>query len=170
MPHDPTRLAEVRAWLTLAIEDLRAADHELTASPPILGDLVFHCQQAVEKLFKGFLVWHDVVFRKTHNLESLVSSACGSTRHCVKSSTGPFLSPSMPGASAIQANPKLPRTRRRWMPSRWHARSSARSNRGCHRRSMGKPLSLSKRAREHTPCHLKVISDSDCQPRKPVDT
>lgn len=71
MPHDPTRLAEVRAWLTLAIEDLRAADHELTASPPILGDLVFHCQQAVEKLFKGFLVWHDVVFRKTHNLEEL---------------------------------------------------------------------------------------------------
>ena len=52
MPHDPTRLAEVRAWLTLAIEDLRAADHELTASPPILGDLVFHCQHAVEKLFK----------------------------------------------------------------------------------------------------------------------
>jgi HEPN domain-containing protein len=43
----------------------------LTASPPILGDLVFHCQQAVEKLFKAFLVWHDIVFRKTHNLEEL---------------------------------------------------------------------------------------------------
>ena len=40
-------------------------------SPPILGDLVFHCQQATEKLLKAFLVWHDVVFRKTHNLEEL---------------------------------------------------------------------------------------------------
>ena len=54
MPHDPARVAEVRAW-----------------RPPILGDLVFHCQQATEKLFKAFLVWHDVVFRKTHNLEEL---------------------------------------------------------------------------------------------------
>jgi HEPN domain-containing protein len=71
MPHDPARVAEVRAWLVRAAEDLRAADHELTASPPILGDLFFHCQQATEKLFKAFLVWHDVVFRKTHNLEEL---------------------------------------------------------------------------------------------------
>lgn len=71
MRHDPARVAEVRAWLSRAAEDLRAADHELTASPPILGDLVFHCQQAAEKLFKAFLVWHDVVFRKTHNLEEL---------------------------------------------------------------------------------------------------
>ena len=68
---DPVRVAEVRAWLARASEDLRAADHELTAAPPILGDLVFHCQQAVEKLFKGFLAWHDVAFRKTHSLEEL---------------------------------------------------------------------------------------------------
>ena len=77
MPHDPARVAEVRAWLARAAEDLRAADHELTANPPILGDLVFHCQQAVEKLFKAFLVWHDVVFRKTHNLEELGEQCLG---------------------------------------------------------------------------------------------
>lgn len=77
MPHDPARVAEVRAWLARAAEDLRAADHELTAIPPILGDLVFHCQQAVEKLFKAFLVWHDVVFRKTHNLEELGEQCLG---------------------------------------------------------------------------------------------
>ena len=71
MPHDPARVAEVGAWLVRAAEDLRAAVHVLTANPPILGDLVFHCQQATEKLFKAFLVWHDVVFRKTHNLEEL---------------------------------------------------------------------------------------------------
>jgi HEPN domain-containing protein len=77
MPHDPVRSAEIQAWLALAAEDLRAADHELTAAPPIYGDLVFHCQQAVEKLFKAFLVRHDVVFRKTHNLEELGEQCLG---------------------------------------------------------------------------------------------
>lgn len=38
--------------------------------PPILDDVVFHCQHA-EKTLKGFLAWHDQVFRKTHNLEEL---------------------------------------------------------------------------------------------------
>jgi HEPN domain-containing protein len=71
MPPDPTREAEVKAWLARAAEDLRAADHELIARPPILGDLVFHCQQAVEKLFTGLLAWPDIVFRKTHSLEEL---------------------------------------------------------------------------------------------------
>lgn len=41
------------------------------AAPPILDDLVFHCQQAVEKALKAFLTWHDEIFRKTHNLEEL---------------------------------------------------------------------------------------------------
>jgi len=77
MPHDPTRVSEVRAWLARAAEDLRAAAHELTAIPPILGDLVFHCQQAVEKSMKGFLTWHDVVFRKTHSLEELGEQCLG---------------------------------------------------------------------------------------------
>lgn len=29
---------------------------------------MFHCQQAVEKAFKGFLFWYDQPFRKTHDL------------------------------------------------------------------------------------------------------
>jgi HEPN domain-containing protein len=32
---------------------------------------VFHCQQAAEKALKGFLTWHQVPFRKTHNLEEV---------------------------------------------------------------------------------------------------
>jgi len=36
---------------------------------------VFHCQQAAEKAFKGFLAWHDVPFRKTHELEE-IGEAC----------------------------------------------------------------------------------------------
>jgi HEPN domain-containing protein len=35
------------------------------------GDVMFHAQQAAEKTMKAFLAWHDVPFRKTHNLEEL---------------------------------------------------------------------------------------------------
>ena len=43
----------------------------MTAEPPLVGDVLFHCQQAVEKCFKALLAWHDVPFRKTHSLEEL---------------------------------------------------------------------------------------------------
>jgi HEPN domain-containing protein len=36
-----------------------------------LTDAAFHCQPAVEKVFKSFLMWHSVPFRKTHSLEKL---------------------------------------------------------------------------------------------------
>ena len=44
-----------------AASDLRAAGYEFTAGPPLLDDIVFHAQQAVEKVLKGFLTWHDLV-------------------------------------------------------------------------------------------------------------
>ena len=71
MPHDPARVAETRGWLVRASSDVRAAEHELRAAPPLLDDIVFHCQQAAEKSLKGFLTWHDRPFRKTHSIEEL---------------------------------------------------------------------------------------------------
>jgi HEPN domain-containing protein len=32
---------------------------------------MFHAQQAAEKAMKAFLAWHDIPFRKTHNLVEL---------------------------------------------------------------------------------------------------
>jgi len=75
MPHDPIRVADTRAWLRRANRDLRTAAHVMTAEPPLLDAAVFHCQQAVEKAMKALLVWHDLPFRKTHNLEEL-GAAC----------------------------------------------------------------------------------------------
>lgn len=49
MPLDPLLVAETKAWFARVAEDLRAADHEFTATPPLLEDIVFHCQQAAEK-------------------------------------------------------------------------------------------------------------------------
>src|SRR3990170_864631 len=71
MPHDPARVADTRAWLARAAADLGAGAHELTAVPPFTADAVFHAQQAVEKVLKGFLAWHDVPFGKTHDLAVL---------------------------------------------------------------------------------------------------
>ena len=70
-PHDPARVAEARAWVVRAARDLRAAEHEFHAVPPLLDDIVFHCQQAAEKALKGFLTWHERPFRRTHSLEEL---------------------------------------------------------------------------------------------------
>jgi len=71
MLHDPVRVAEVRAWLIKAARDLQAAGLGLHTAPPLLEDVVFHSQQAVEKVMKGFLTWHDQPFRKTHSLEEI---------------------------------------------------------------------------------------------------
>jgi HEPN domain-containing protein len=51
--------------------DLRAAEHLLVAQPPLTGLALFHAQQAVEKTLKAFLSWHDIPFRKTHDLSVL---------------------------------------------------------------------------------------------------
>jgi HEPN domain-containing protein len=68
MVPDPARVADTQAWLAKAANDLRAADIDLAAIPPLLDDATFHCQQAVEKALKAFLTWHDRPFRRTHDL------------------------------------------------------------------------------------------------------
>ncbi len=75
MPHDPALVADTKAWLKKATTDLRAAELDLAGDPPLLEDLVFHCQQAAEKALKALLTWHDEPFGKTHNLEEL-GEAC----------------------------------------------------------------------------------------------
>ena len=63
MQPDAARVAETREWLVKAALDLRTAEFEFTAQPPLTADIVFRCQQLAEKSLKGFLVWHDVPFR-----------------------------------------------------------------------------------------------------------
>jgi HEPN domain-containing protein len=71
MPHDAERVSETRAWFLKSASDLHAAAHDLTAVPPLLEDVVFHCQQGAEKALKGYLTWHDQRFRKTHSIEEV---------------------------------------------------------------------------------------------------
>jgi HEPN domain-containing protein len=71
MPHDAEKVSETRAWFLKSARDLQAAAHDLRAVPPLLEDVVFHCQQAAEKALKGYLTWHDQSFRKTHSIEEV---------------------------------------------------------------------------------------------------
>ena len=77
MQHDPLLITDTKSWFTKAANDLRAAAHEFSAEPPLLGDIVFHCQQAAEKAMKGFLTWHDCPLRKTHSLEEIGNQCLG---------------------------------------------------------------------------------------------
>lgn len=72
MPDDARRIARTQAWLIKAQRDLQAAELFLAQPDPFLDMAVYHCQQAAEKALKGFLFWHDVPFRKTHNLVELL--------------------------------------------------------------------------------------------------
>lgn len=67
----PETEAEARAWFQKAANDLRGADIDLAANPPLIEDALFHCQQAAEKSMKGFLAVHEQIFRKTHDLDEL---------------------------------------------------------------------------------------------------
>ena len=72
----PEKTVEVRAWFQKAANDLRGADLDLAAQPPLIEDALFHCQQAVEKAMKGFLAANDRIFRKTHDLDELGRACC----------------------------------------------------------------------------------------------
>lgn len=75
MPVDPVLIADTRAWFRKVSTDLRSAEADLAVAPPILEDVVFHCQQATEKALKGFLTYHQEPFGKTHDLREL-GKAC----------------------------------------------------------------------------------------------
>jgi HEPN domain-containing protein len=69
MPLDSARLEDTQAWLAKAGQDLRRVEILLGVDPPDLEGALFHSQQAAEKAFKAFLTWHDVAFRKIHDLD-----------------------------------------------------------------------------------------------------
>jgi HEPN domain-containing protein len=72
------KLERVREWWRKAGNDLQIARHELEWDEPSTDAVCFHFQQAVEKMLKAWLIWHDVDFPLTHNIEVLLA-ACERT-------------------------------------------------------------------------------------------
>ena len=58
----------IQQWFNKANNDLKTAKILLDNSPELSDMITFHCQQAVEKYFKCYLIEMDIIFKKTHNL------------------------------------------------------------------------------------------------------
>lgn len=67
-----TKTDLVRDWIHKAQKDLIAAEHELTFADPITESICFHCQQAVEKYLKAYLLQLGIEFTKTHEIGELI--------------------------------------------------------------------------------------------------
>ncbi len=62
----------VRQWINIAERDMITAERELEFEPNVTDIICFHCQQAIEKSLKAFLVWKNEPFEKTHDLTYLL--------------------------------------------------------------------------------------------------
>lgn len=76
-PDPHARWRAVERWLRVAEIDRNAAQ-ALLAVPSLRPSVPFHCQQAVEKLLKGFLTLAGKRGGKTHSLEELGAAAAAS--------------------------------------------------------------------------------------------
>ncbi|MBL7163611.1 MAG: HEPN domain-containing protein [Anaerolineales bacterium] len=72
---EEAKYALVRNWLIKALHDLATARKLASDPDPYLDTAIFHCQQAAEKALKGFLVFHDQRFDKTHDLRTIIRLA-----------------------------------------------------------------------------------------------
>ena len=67
-PHEAL-VSEVREWLARAQADLDACAALIQAE--LLAEALFHAQQCAEKTMKALLTWHQIPFKKTHDLDEL---------------------------------------------------------------------------------------------------
>ena len=69
MSESSLRLEGALARLDRAAEDIRAARHSRDGG--FCRNALFLCQQCAEKAIKGFLIFHDTTFAKTHSITAL---------------------------------------------------------------------------------------------------
>jgi HEPN domain-containing protein len=62
---------QVEDWVLLADKDLYAAEIIIKDDYPLTNIVAFHCQQAIEKYLKAYLIEKDVSLIKTHDLIKL---------------------------------------------------------------------------------------------------
>jgi len=70
-------MAYILPWIEKANGDMLVAHHIAETMRPVSTEIVcFHCQQAVEKYLKAFLVYNDQEPPKTHELTELIRQCC----------------------------------------------------------------------------------------------
>jgi len=65
------RTSIVNEWLDFANKDISSAKYLLNMRPVPLEIICYHCEQAVEKALKGYLIRHDIEPPRTHDLRLL---------------------------------------------------------------------------------------------------
>jgi len=63
---------EIKQWIVKGDHDLGTAKVTYLHIPEYLDTVTFHCQQAVEKYLKAYLLFHSVSFKFTHDLVYLL--------------------------------------------------------------------------------------------------
>jgi HEPN domain-containing protein len=63
----------IKAWLEKAEHDVISAQRLLEIEPIILDNACFHCQQAIEKYLKAYLIYNGVEVERTHDIIFLLS-------------------------------------------------------------------------------------------------
>ena len=58
----------VEGWFFYAERDLKTAERTFTDDDPFTNIIAFHCQQAIEKYLKAYLLENDIPLKKTHDL------------------------------------------------------------------------------------------------------
>jgi len=62
---------QVEDWVLLADKDLKAAEIIINDEYPLTNIVAFHCQQAIKKYFKAFIIEKDMPLIRTHDLIKL---------------------------------------------------------------------------------------------------
>ncbi|HOW39492.1 MAG TPA: HEPN domain-containing protein [Bacteroidales bacterium] len=63
----------LKNWIFRAKEDIAVIDNLYKTDPNIYASTIcFHAQQAVEKFLKAFLVYHNIDFPRTHDVDFLL--------------------------------------------------------------------------------------------------
>lgn len=68
-----TKKELINNWIKKAEKDLLTAEHELSFPDAVTESICFHCQQAVEKYLKAYLIFLGIPFTKTHEIGELIS-------------------------------------------------------------------------------------------------
>lgn len=63
----------INLWIDSSDADMEAAKTLLETRPHLNSIILFHCQQAIEKLLKALLIDRDIQVRKIHDLNKLLS-------------------------------------------------------------------------------------------------
>lgn len=65
-------IADYSKWILKAESDFKIVEKDIISQFPVTDVICFHCQQAVEKYLKAYLIYQNVVPERTHLIERLI--------------------------------------------------------------------------------------------------